>query len=123
MDRVDLEDLRERRLVGRLQGRPGVADVAWMVERRRTIAEVLRLGDRPGVADSCLAEDAARRWPEGMCMLVVEEELPGLRRRRIRWKWSEECGPHSRVERWPLDWEKKFDPEPGWIGWCRLERR
>lgn len=123
VDRVDPGDLRERRLEGRLRGRPGVADVEWMVEKRRTIVGVLRLVGHLAVADSCLGEDAGRRWPEGKCMLVVEEELPGLRRQRIRLTWSEECGPHSRVERWRLDWEMKFVPEPGWIDWCKLERR
>lgn len=123
MDRVDLGDLRERLLGGRLRGRPEVADVEWMVEKRRTIVEVLRLGDHPGVADSCLGEDADRRWPEGKCMLVVEEGRPGHRRRRIRSKLLEECGPHSRVERWRLDWEMKFDPEPGWIDSYKSERR
>lgn len=76
-----------------------------------------------GAVDSCLVVDADLRWPEGKCMLVVEEELPGHRRRRIRLTLLEECGPHSRVERWWLDWEMMFDPVPGWIGWCKLERR
>lgn len=75
------------------------------------------------MADSCLGEDADRRWPEEKCMLVVEVGRPGHRRRRIRSKLLEECGPHLRVEHLRLDWEMKFDPEPGWIGWCKLERR
>lgn len=119
----DLGDLQERRLAGRLRDLPAVADVGLMVEKRRTIAGVLRLGDRPGVADSCLGVDAGRRWPEGKCMLVVEEEPPGHRPRHIQSKLLAECGPHSRVERSRPDWEMKFDREPGWIGWCKSERR
>lgn len=123
VDRVDLGDLRERRLEGTLRDRPGVADVEWMVEKRRTIVGVLRLVGHLGVADSCLGVDVDRPWPEGKCMLVVEEGRPGHRRRRIRLTLLEECGPHSRVERWRLDWEMKFDPEPGWIDSYKSERR
>lgn len=94
-----------------------------MVEKRRTIVGVLRLGGHLGVADSCLGVDVDRPWLEGKCMLVVEEERPGHRRPRIQLTLLEECGPHSRVERWRLDLEMKFDPEPGWIDSCKLERR
>lgn len=56
-------------------------------------------------------------------MLVVEEERPEHRRRRIRLRLSEECEPHSREEHLQLDWEMKFDPEPGWIDSYKSARR
>lgn len=111
--RVDLGDLRERQLAGRLQVRPEVADAGSRVEMRRTTGADHRLGV---VADSCLGADVAvRRTPVEKCTLEVAEELQGhLGRRHIRLTWLEEC----ELLRWmvvhsPQDLGKKFDLELG----------
>lgn len=111
----DLGDRME--LAGDRLHRPGVADVVSMAEKRRRIVAARFVADpEVGVVDSCLD-----RWPEGKCRPVGEEHRE--RPRRIRWKLLAECEAHLMEERSEPDSGKMFDPEPGWIGWCKSGRQ